>query len=411
MKIVAFRKKDSPPSCCSDTTGSCCGDDTPGVAPDPSGKGEGCCCGSTNSEAAPDQKPPCCGPAATHTGGEVTERLPGFLGWLETPAGAVARVDTCLSLSDTLGAWRVRWGIGRMSYVVPAALYAIGTPDHRSPVVVTCNYKMTWDLVRRALHGRSAWLLALQTYGVNVWCAAGKGTFGTDELVRRIERTGLARVVSHRRLILPVLGAVGVSAHRVKQRCGFEVVYATTRASDLPRWLDGGMVTTHEMREVTFTLGERAALVPVEVIQGVRQILPVSLLVGGAVWGLDSAAGGIVAAAGVAGAMLCGTVIGPLVLPLLPFRYFSANGALLGLVGSLFLAVVTRFPRTPAGVAASLLFHSAVAGYYLLAFTGCTPYTSRTGVKREMRRSLPVMGVAVALAAVCAVVAVVSGGG
>jgi acetyl-CoA decarbonylase/synthase complex subunit gamma len=39
----------------------------------------------------------------------------------------------------------------------------------------------------------------LDTQGINVWCAAGKGTFGTDELVHRIEETGLSEVVRSRR--------------------------------------------------------------------------------------------------------------------------------------------------------------------------------------------------------------------
>jgi hypothetical protein len=38
------------------------------------------------------------------------------------------------------------------------------------------------------------------TKGINVWCAAWKGTFGTEELIRRIETSGLAAVVSHRTL-------------------------------------------------------------------------------------------------------------------------------------------------------------------------------------------------------------------
>ena len=46
----------------------------------------------------------------------------------------------------------------------------------------------------------------------------GKGTFGTDELVLRIEQANLGEVVRHRRLILPQLGAPGVAAHEVEER-------------------------------------------------------------------------------------------------------------------------------------------------------------------------------------------------
>ena len=93
-----------------------------------------------------------------------------------------------------------------------------------SPVVVTANYKMTFDLVRRDLAGLDAWLLVLDTKGINVWCAAGKGTFGSDELLARLAATRLAEVVNHRRLILPQYGAVGVAAHTVRQKSGFTVV-------------------------------------------------------------------------------------------------------------------------------------------------------------------------------------------
>jgi len=132
--------------------------------------------------------------------------------WMKSDAGSIAVISGSLTSGDILGGWKARWGIGRMSYIVPPGLYAIGEPDAEAPVVVTANYKMSFDLVRREMAARNVWLLVLETYGINVWCAAGKGTFGTGELVRRIESSSLSRVVSHRRLILPIMGAAGVKA-------------------------------------------------------------------------------------------------------------------------------------------------------------------------------------------------------
>ena len=79
---------------------------------------------------------------------------------------------------------KVRWGIGRMNYRVDPGLYSLGNPDALSPVLVSANYKMSFDRLRESLPGRNAWILVLDTDGVNVWCAAGKGTFGTEELTR-----------------------------------------------------------------------------------------------------------------------------------------------------------------------------------------------------------------------------------
>jgi acetyl-CoA decarbonylase/synthase complex subunit gamma len=80
-----------------------------------------------------------------------------------------------------------------MNYKVDAGLYALGRPDDKSSVLVTANYKLSFDTLRSALRGRNLWILVLDTDGINVWCAAGKGTFSTNELVRRIESSGLER--------------------------------------------------------------------------------------------------------------------------------------------------------------------------------------------------------------------------
>ena len=130
-------------------------------------------------------------------------------------AQVVPRVSTNLSIGDRFGGWRVRWGIGRKHYRVDPGLYRVGRPGQDSPVLVTANYKLSFDSLRSELRGIDAWLLVLDTQGVNVWCAAGKGSFGTDELIRQIQAVGLSEVVTHRRLIVPQLGATGVAAHEV----------------------------------------------------------------------------------------------------------------------------------------------------------------------------------------------------
>lgn len=283
-----------------------------------------------------------------------------------------------------------------MGYMVPAGLYAIGTPVPDDEVLVTANYKMSYDIVRRALADRNVWLLVLETYGINVWCAAGKGTFGTGEVVRRVTESGLARVVSHRRLILPILGAPGVAAHQVAQRCGFSVSYAAIRADDLPEYLDNGMVTTVAMRQLTFTLYERLVLIPLEIVQAIKFIAVIgglSLLLAPL---LGTPAAVVPAFCGYLGAVLSGIVLGPLLLPWLPGRSFAVKGAMAGLLWSLlFYALAGGSGWNAAVTSAVFLALPAVSAFYTLNFTGCTPYTSRSGVKMEMRIALPAMGVAI----------------
>jgi CO dehydrogenase/acetyl-CoA synthase delta subunit len=318
---------------------------------------------------------------------------------MNTDAGPVAVVSGRLTTRDIHGGWKARWGIGRMSYIVPPGLYAIGEPDHASPVVVTANYKMSYDLVRREMAARDVWLLVLETYGINVWCAAGKGTFGTGELVRRIETSNLSRAVSHRRLILPIMGAAGVKAIEVKKRSGFEVLFATLRIEELPAYLDNGMIATREMRELTFTFRERLVLTPIEVIGGMKSLLfaglPLALLAGFST-GSFSLNRVLITFALYILAVISGTFVSPLLLPLLLGRMFAVKGAIAGFICSLTCAAIMGRSAAVgrADLTAMVMVMSAVSAFYAMNFTGSTPFTSPSGVRREMQRALPAMATA-----------------
>lgn len=293
-----------------------------------------------------------------------------------------------------------------MNWLVPPGLYAIGTPHADSPVLVTANYKMSYDSVRSNLADRSVWLLVLETYGINVWCAAGKGTFGTDELVRRVHASRLDLVVHHRILHLPILGAPGIAAHKILRLCGFKVQYATIRASDLPEYMDNGMMTTTAMRKLTFSLRERAVLIPVELVTSCKPngIAAAILFVLFALF--NSLDAGINLLVAYTGAVLAGIVAAPLLLPLIPGRSFAVKGALAGLVwAATYVFALPGHPWSAVTSAAALLALPAVSSFHALNFTGCTPYTSRSGVKKEMRRALPAMGCAL----VAAVILMISG--
>jgi hypothetical protein len=140
-------------------------------------------------------------------------------------------------IKDHVGAFLVRVGIGRNNYKIAPGLYGVGNPGNDSPVLVTANYKLTFDTLRKELRGIDAWLLVLDTRGINVWCAAGKKTFSTEELVSRVRITELEKIVRHRELIVPQLGATGVAGYRVKKACGFKVIWGPIKARDIRSFL------------------------------------------------------------------------------------------------------------------------------------------------------------------------------
>jgi len=325
---------------------------------------------------------------------------PFVSGSIETAAGRAPVVSADLKWEDRWGTFKVRWGRGRMNYKVDPGLYALGRPDGNAPVLVTANYKMSFDRLRESLPGRDAWILALDTKGINVWCAAGKGTFGAEELARRVKASGLERVVAHRRLILPQLGAPGIAAHKVNKQCGFKPEYGPIKASDLPAFLDNRGKATPEMRRKTFTLGERVVLIPVELVAALKIsvfILPALFLLGGFGGGLgfwaNAARQGLFAVMAFVAALLAGTVLAPALLPWLPGRAFSVKGLGIGLVTALaYLAsqgVDMSSWASRLEALAWLILIPAVSSFLAMNFTGASTYTSLSGVKKEMRAAVP----------------------
>jgi len=309
--------------------------------------------------------------------------------------------ETTLSFCDVLGAWKVRWGIGRMEYSVEPGLYAIGKPDADSPIFVSANYKLTFDTLRKNLAGINCWLLILDTKGVNVWCAAGKGTFGTEELVRRIESSELSKYVSHKKLVLPQLGATGVSAHEVKRLSGFDVKYGPVRANDVKEYIEKGYEATKEMRTVQFNLWDRLVLTPMELVPALKYSLPVFgvMLLANQIAKQPFDKTDILANIG---AIVSGTVLTPALLPYIPGNPFSWKGWLLGLGCTASILGLTGKLKKGNGLLAAghLLLFPALSSFLAMNFTGSSTYTSPSGVNKEMKKALPlIVGAAAAGAA------------
>ena len=273
-----------------------------------------------------------------------------------------------------------RWAVNRMGHLVEPGLFSLGNPTPDSPVFVSANYTLSFDALRSALRGIDGYILVLDTKGVNVWCAAGEGTFGTDELVKRIDESHLREVVKHRIVILPQLGAPGVAAHEVKKRAHFKVEYGPVRAEDLPEYLKTREATP-EMRRVRFTIKDRFTLVPVELVAVLIPLLVLILLRSPAI-----------------AALLGGTILFPILLPWIPTHDFSTKGFILGGILALPFAFVA-FTRNPtsalwlrsAWALSWMLLIPSITAFISLNFTGSTTFTSRSGVRREIFAYIPTM--------------------
>ena len=317
-------------------------------------------------------------------------------GQIETPAGIVEQISTVWTNKDLLSTIKVRWSIGRMDYIVTPGLYAVGKPDESSDVYVSCNFKLSFDHLRRALHNLNAWVLVLNTKGINVWCAAGKGTFGTKELAFRIKEHQLEKVVNHRKIIVPQLGATGVSAYKIKEETDFKVIYGPVKADDIPAFVQNGYKATPEMRKINFNFWERTKLVPVELFYAKYYLIliPAIFFI---LAGLNSHGFSVDASWNNGGraiinlcvAYLSGCVLSPILLPIIPFKRFSLKGLVMGWLMAILMLYFNFLSTNIFEIISWFLIIGGISSFMAMNFTGASTFTSLSGVQKEMKISLP----------------------
>jgi hypothetical protein len=314
------------------------------------------------------------------------------VGYARSGGRSIPIVSTALSRKDRAAGLRVRWGFGRDRYTVAPGLYAAGDPGPGSPVLVSANYKLSFDSLRKELGGVDAWILVLDTKGVNVWCAAGKGTFGTAELLDKIARLRLGDVVSHNVLVLPQLGATGVSAPEIARLGRFRVAWGPVRAADLPAYLAAGMKKDERMRRVEFRMADRMRIAPVELFHAWPLAAAGALLSLLASLPFGAGFGSRIAwtAAALLGSVAAGAVVFPALLPWLPTRAFAAKGAFLGaLWGAACAALAVLYAGASWVFGAALVLASApTASFIAMNFTGSSTFTCQSGATAEVEKGI-----------------------
>lgn len=323
---------------------------------------------------------------------------PWTIGTVATPGGPVYKISSDWSRADYWGMIRSRSGAFRMNYSVTPGLYAVGEPTKDSDVFASANYKLSFDILRRSIRGLNAWIVVLDTKSINVWCAAGKGTFGTDELIKRISDVKLDAVVVHRRMILPQLGAPGVNASEVRKKTGFRVAFGPVDARDIPAYVRAGYKKTKEMSTIRFPMIDRLVLTPMEINPAMKNYpwFAAGILI---LFGLEPSGilfkhawnGGLPFLLLGLVSIIAGAVITPALLPFVPFRSFAIKGWIVGMLTALLavwgFGIVDE--RNRLLLTATYLFFPAASSYIALQFTGATTFTGMSGVRKELKIGIP----------------------
>jgi ubiquinone/menaquinone biosynthesis C-methylase UbiE len=151
---------------------------------------------------------------------------------------------------------------GQIDHVpIEPGIYISGTPGPKDPIIVTANYDYTYIRVMNDLKKTNAFVLCVDSRGINVWCAARGDDFGNKQLMEAVDATGIQHITKTKRLFLPQLCAGGVSAPKLPMKTPkfpFDIMYGPVWSKDLPEYLDTKPVRKPiKMKSAEFTLPHR----------------------------------------------------------------------------------------------------------------------------------------------------------
>jgi ubiquinone/menaquinone biosynthesis C-methylase UbiE len=208
------------------------------------------------------------------------------------PVSFKGRLRHRLSLRNLLiDLWAIFFRIMPPYPKVAPGLYSIGQPTPDSPVLVTGNFDLTVRRLVKAIdHKLHAWLLVVDSGGINVWCAAGGGFLTAERVIGALSVSRLDEVVNHRALILPQLCASGVDGWAIRKQTKWGVHWGPVRATDLPAYIRAGRKKTDEMRHVRFPLRDRLEMLAATMgFYGLMILIPVALIWPASFWPLLAA--------------------------------------------------------------------------------------------------------------------------
>lgn len=117
-------------------------------------------------------------------------------------------------------------------------IYPINNPDGTSPVLVTCNFSLTYFIVSGEIENSRvpSWLCVMDTEGLSVLTAWAAGKFVGDLVGAFIKRCGIENNITHRKVIIPGYTA-SIAGDMEEALPGWEIIVGPREASQLPSFL------------------------------------------------------------------------------------------------------------------------------------------------------------------------------
>ncbi|MFO7796210.1 MAG: methyltransferase domain-containing protein [Promethearchaeati archaeon] len=277
---------------------------------------------------------------------------------------------------------------------VEPGLYKSGDPDAKSPIIATANYVYTFIKVMRDLEDIDAWVLSLDSNGINVWCAARGNDFGNTQLVEAVEATVLRQFTENRTIILPQLSAGGVSKPNLpemSEKFPFKVKYGPVWSKYLKEYLTKRPnKKPQKMKRARFTLQHRISAGITHTTFLMRKVFFFPLLtLFISFLALDII--NVINKTWMVGDLLIWILFPNLILTLLyPLSQFTRNfivkSLFFGIINTIFLGIITWFLRLSLlYIFLNLFFFLWIGFFTTMSFSGYTMSTN----PREIRDEYP----------------------
>jgi acetyl-CoA decarbonylase/synthase complex subunit gamma len=117
-------------------------------------------------------------------------------------------------------------------------IYEIGGPSEDSPVLITCNFSLTYFIVSGEIETSRvpAWLVVVDTEGLSVLTAWAAGKFVGDAVGMAFKKCGITDKVTHKKVIIPGYAAA-ISGDLEEELGDWEVLVGPRESAHIPAYL------------------------------------------------------------------------------------------------------------------------------------------------------------------------------
>jgi len=117
-------------------------------------------------------------------------------------------------------------------------IYPINNPDATSPVLVTCNFSLTYFIVSSEIENSRipGWLCVMDTEGLSVMTAWAAGKFAGDLVGTFIKRCGIGEKVERKRIVIPGYAAA-ILGDLEEELPEWEILIGPREAAHIPTFL------------------------------------------------------------------------------------------------------------------------------------------------------------------------------